>query len=195
MMRYSFSSRRTSSTHALPTTKPITMPPIASTKNVPTAPVALNAPVTPAAIAKRNSTRPVASFSRLSPSSRMRSRRGSFTRSSTARAETASGGETIAPSAKQAGHERDGTSMCETTATTTHVNTTAPTASDVTPTRCRRNGPIAMLHAPSISSGGRKITSTSPGSMLIVGSPGTNASAAPPTSSPTDGGSPTFCAR
>ena len=48
-------------------------------------------------MAKRNSTRLVASLSRLSPSSSVESRRGSFTDCRTARAETASGGETIAP--------------------------------------------------------------------------------------------------
>ncbi len=65
-----------------------------------------------AATAKRNSTRPVASLSRLSPSSRAIRQRGSTTRSSTAFTSTASGGDTTAPSAKHAAHGRSGTTRC-----------------------------------------------------------------------------------
>ena len=58
----------------------------------------------------------MASLSRLSPSSKAVSRRGRETRWSTARADTASGGETIAPSAKQAAQGRLGTSQWVTSA-------------------------------------------------------------------------------
>lgn len=77
-----------------------------------------------------------------------------------------------------------------TTATTAQVKNTAPTASEAMPITCRRNRPAAMDQAPSINSGGRKMTSTSPGSIDIAGSPGTNASEAPPVSNATDGGNP-----
>ncbi len=62
-------------------------PPSASSAKLPSASATLKVPVTAAATAKRNSTRPVASFSRLSPSSRMDSRCGRCTRCSTARAD------------------------------------------------------------------------------------------------------------
>jgi len=45
-------------------------------------------------------------------------------------AATASGGETIAPSAKQAGHANAGAKTCTVTATATVVNATAPSTSD-----------------------------------------------------------------
>lgn len=118
-----------------------------------------------------------------------------FTRSSTARAETASGGETMAPSAAQAAHGSDGIKRWTTIATITVVNSTAPMASDAIPKTCRFNRSTAIDHAPSSKSGGRKITRTSSGLTEIVGSPGTNANIAPPARSATDGGRPNRCAR
>lgn len=71
---------------------------------------------------------------------------------------------------------------------------TAPTASEAIPIIWRRSRDNAMDQAPSINSGGRKMTSTSSGSTDIAGSPGTKASKAPPVSSATDGGSPSLWA-
>ncbi len=104
----------------------------------------------------------------------------------------ASGGDTIAPKAAQAGHGRPGTSMCATTATTRVVNSTAPMASDATPIVCRRSCANEINHAPSISSGGRKMTSTRAGSSAMTGKPGKKASSAPPQISATAGGSPSL---
>jgi hypothetical protein len=77
---------------------------------------------------QRNSTRPAASLSRLSPSSRTMMRRGSASRSSTARAATASGGDTTAPSAKHTAHGSVGATQCATRPTAQVVNATAPMA-------------------------------------------------------------------
>lgn len=71
MIRYSSSRRRTATTQRAPIAAPTAIPPTASTKKVPRASIVLNVPVAAAAIAKRNSTGPVASLSRLSPSSRV----------------------------------------------------------------------------------------------------------------------------
>jgi hypothetical protein len=165
------------------------MPPTTSSAKLVTAACRLNAPVNTAATAKRNKTRPVASLSRLSPSSKVLSRRGNVTRCSTARADTASGGDTIAPRATHAAHGKLGTSSLAANATTAVVNSTAPIASSKMPPRWRRNDACAVNHAPSISSGGRKITSTSSGSSSTTGKPGMNASAPPPASRATAGGS------
>ena len=55
-------------------------------------------------------------------------RGGSRSLASTALAATASGGETMAPSAKHAAHGSPGTAQCATQPTTSVVNATAPTA-------------------------------------------------------------------
>ncbi len=148
----------------------------------------LKAPVSTAATANRNRTSPVASFSKLSPSRNVLSRRGNFTRCKTARADTASGGETMAPSATQAAQGNAGTSSFVTTATTPVVNSTAPMASDKIPRKCLRKEAWAVNHAPSANNGGRKINSTNSGFRWMVGSPGVKASAPPPTSNATAGG-------
>ena len=72
----------------------------------------------------------MASLNRLSPSSRVTSRGGTLSRRSTATAATASGGETIAPSANAAGQPISGRTVCTTTATATVVARTSPTASE-----------------------------------------------------------------
>ncbi len=177
-----------------PMMKPTATPPSASSAKRTTAPSKLNAPVSAAATAKRNSTRPAASLSRLSPSSSTISRRGSATRSSTALAATASGGETIAPSVKQAAHGSAGTAQCTATPTASVVNTTAPIASSMMPPRLRLNSSQTEKYAPSTSSGGRNTISTRSGSRLTGGRPGTNAMPAPPTSSAAAGGSRSFLA-
>lgn len=124
---------------AQPTMKPTATPPSPSSAKRSTAPWKLNTPVSAAAAAKRYSTRPAASLSRLSPSSSTISRRGSATRSSTALAATASGGETIAPSVKQAAQGSEGTAQCTARPTARVVNTTAPIASIMMPPRLRLN--------------------------------------------------------
>lgn len=105
------------------------MPPAASSTKLPAASTQLNVPVMAAATAKRNNTIPVASLTRLSPSSSTTIRRGSRSPASTALAATASGGDTMAPSAKHAAQGKPGTTRCATTPTTSVVNATAPTAS------------------------------------------------------------------
>ena len=72
-------------------------------------------------------TSPDASLTRLSPSRTVTSLAGSLRRCSTALAATASGGETMAPSATPAGQGSDGMSHLATSATITVVKTTAPT--------------------------------------------------------------------
>ena len=194
-MRYSSFSLGAINTQAAPTSKPMAMPPEASSTKLSNACAALKVPVTLAAMAKRNSTRPLASFSRLSPSSKVSKRRGSFTRCSTARADTASGGDTMAPSAAQAAHGKDGNSQCATTATTMVVNSTAPMARASTPIMWRCRWRIEMLHAPSINSGGKKMTRMSSESGVKAGKPGTKAIKAPPISNGIAGGSPKRVAR
>jgi len=137
-------SRLTMNSQPAATASPTTTPPSASRTKLVTAAPALNVPLNVAATAKRNRTSPVASLSRLSPSTSADSRRGSLTFCSTARAETASGGETIAPSAKQAAQGRLGTSQCVTMPTAAVVKTIAPMASERMPGKCRRNRPNAV---------------------------------------------------
>src|SRR5476651_2738314 len=93
------------------------MPPRPSRAKLAAACSMLNVPVSAAATAKRTRTRPAASLSKLSPSRIAISLRGSATRSSTALAAMASGGETIAPSAKQTAQGRPGTIRWATTPT------------------------------------------------------------------------------
>ena len=112
-----------------PATIPMATPPTAKPLKVASAWPALNVPVIVAATANRNSTRPEASFTRLSPSSNTTIRRGKLRRANTAFAATASGGEMMAPSAKQAPQGSDGSTQCATTPTMIVVKTTAPTAS------------------------------------------------------------------
>ncbi|CAJ4251949.1 Uncharacterised protein [Burkholderia pseudomallei] len=169
--------------------KPTATPPTPSCAKRTTASPVLNAPVSAAATAKRNSTSPAASFRRLSPSSSTISRRGSATRSSTAFAATASGGDTIAPSAKHAAHGSPGATRCTATPTASVVNATAPIASIMMPPTLRLNSSHTEKYAPSINSGGRNTISTRSGSRLTGGSPGRNAMPAPPTSSAAAGGS------
>src|SRR6516162_7548648 len=108
----------------------------------------LHAPVIAAATAKRNRTRPAASLSRLSPSNSTISRRGNATRSRTAFAAIASGGETTAPSAKHAAHGRSGTIQRATKPTTSVVNATAPIASSRIPPRFLRKSAQAVKIGP-----------------------------------------------
>ena len=182
-------------THVPATTIPTSAPPIASSANMPKAFAGLNRPVIAAATAKRKSTRLVASLNKLSPSSRIRRRRGSFTRCSTSRVETASGGATSAPSAAQAAHGNDGISQWATIATTAVVKTTAPIANALIPSICRRKCLNEIPQALSISSGGRTIASTNSGFKFKfwLGKLGKKAMAAPPIINDADGGNLNFC--
>lgn len=120
-------------------------------------------------------------MTRLSPSSTTTSRRGSFSRDSTAPAATASGGETIAPSAKQAAQGKPGASSFAAQATATVVNTTQPTACSRIGRRLARNSCQSVKKALDMSSGGRNSVSTRSGSSLSAGTPGSSASTMPPT--------------
>ena len=70
-----------------------------------------------------------ASLTRLSPSRIVTTRRGTPSRRKTEVAATASGGATIAPSAKAGAHCSEGTRVPTTRPTTAVVNSTSPMAS------------------------------------------------------------------
>ena len=147
------------------------MPPIESTPKLTAASATLNAPVSPAATAKRNSTMPVASLDEAFPSSSTIMRGGSRTRASTALAATASGGDTMAPSAKHAAHGRDGTAQCADDADQAVVNATAPIASCRMMRRLARKSRHTVKNALASSSGGRNSTMARSGSSRISGTP------------------------
>src|SRR5215472_9320353 len=102
----------------------------ASTKPTSVAP-RLNVPNTNAPTAARYRIRAVASFTRLSPSRIVATRRGTPRAPTTATADTASGGDTIAPSATAPDQLRPRIRECAQSATATVVATTSPTASKV----------------------------------------------------------------
>ena len=87
-----------------------------------------NEPLTAATTAKRYATSAVPSLTRLSPSTMFTIRRGTPRRCMIAVAAIGSVGETTAPSTKAAAQGRPGTIACATTATTTIVSRTSPTA-------------------------------------------------------------------
>src|SRR3954447_23943206 len=87
-----------------PPANPTAMPPRAIRKKPPAADHKEKPPLTAAAIAKRYATRVLASLTRLSPSSMVTRRRGTPRRWKTVVAAAASGGATIAPRIKAAGH-------------------------------------------------------------------------------------------
>ncbi len=82
---------------------------------------------TAAATATRYAVSAVASLTRLSPPRIVSTRRGSPSSRPTAAAATASGGATIAPSAKDAASGISGISQCVTKPTVTVVASTRPT--------------------------------------------------------------------
>ena len=110
-------------------------------------------------------------------------RRGIFRRWVTAVAATASGGDTIAPSTNATGQLIPGISACATHATAVVVTTTRPMASSAIGRLLAAKSRHDVNQAAANSSGGRNSSSTSSGSMWTCGSPGTNASASPPTTS------------
>ena len=133
-------------------------------------------PIEPPAAAarpRRNSTRAVASLIRLSPSRMVTSRFGSPIRRATAVAETASGGATTAPRAKQIENGTSGSSACTTNPTANAVNSTSPIASSRIGRRLNRNAGTDVSSAATNSSGGRMPIRTNSASRWMVGKPGT----------------------
>ena len=114
------------------------MPPMTMTQNSAMPGRTARWPVTIAALANFRRTRPVASFTRLSPSRIVTIRRGRRTRRAIAVAATASGGETMAPRTRAAGHGTPGTRATTTAATAAVVATTRPTARSVIEKRFAR---------------------------------------------------------
>src|SRR6185295_18507733 len=120
-----------------------------------------------------------ASFTRLSPSSTATTRRGTGSLETIAAAATASGGETIAPSAMAAAHGSPGNSACAATATTTDVTSTRPTASRVIDARFALNSRGDVKKAAAHNAAGRNTKNTRSGSSSGISTPGTR-----PTSNP-----------
>ncbi len=127
-------------------------------------------------------TRAAASLIRLSPSITLTIRRGAPTRRIRAVAATGSVGDTIAPSAKDIGHDMSITSWA-TTATAAAVTITRPIDVTEIARMSRRSALRSEKNAAEYSNGGRKIVSTRSGSSSTVGTPGTSASASPPSTS------------
>jgi len=113
-------------------------PPPAAMKKSSTVSLKMNVPLTAAITAARYRMSAVASFTRLSPSRIVTTRCGRPNRFATAVAETASGGETIAPKAMAPAQPNPGRQMCATTATAAVVANTRPTASRVIGRRFER---------------------------------------------------------
>ena len=95
-------------------------------------------------------------------------------------AATASGGDTMAPSAKATGQLMPGMTALATTATAAVVTTTSPTARRVIGRRLRRKSRSEVKYAADHRMGGRKIRNTISGSRGTTGSRGTKLSASPP---------------
>ncbi len=112
---------------SIPTRSPSATPPTETRTNDTLAWASENVPVIAAAMANRYATSAVASFTRLSPSRIVTTRRGTPSRWKIAVAATASGGATIAPRAKAAGQPRPGMSAWATSATAAVVVRTSPT--------------------------------------------------------------------
>ena len=110
-------------------------------------------------------------------------RRGTLRRCVTAVAATASGGETIAPSTNATGQLMPGMTACAIQATAVVVTTTRPIASNAIGRRLAAKSRHDVNQAAANSSGGRNSSSTSSGSIFTAGSPGTNASPSPPSTS------------
>ena len=92
-------------------------------------------------------------------------------------------GDTIAPSANAAAHGSPAIAACATTATSTVVTSTSPTALRVIARMSARRSRSEEKYAALNSSGGRKIRSTSSGSSSISGTPGANPTRLPPSTS------------
>src|SRR5262249_23918956 len=140
----SATQKRLKPTRACPmiqaTPTPSTNPTPESTTNCQPAVTQLKAPVTAAATANLNATSPDASLIRLCPFKIVVTREGTLSFKMIALTETASGGETTAPSANAAANGSSGTSQCSTYPTTTTVSSTSPNARSST-------GRIALIRS------------------------------------------------
>src|SRR3954452_4150320 len=108
-------------------------------------------------------------------------RRGAWSRRAIAAAASGSVGETTAPSTNAAATERP--ILWPTTPTAAVVTNTSPTARNVISRMFARSPRTEVKSAATCSSGGRKMCKTTSGSSRTSGSPGTNESASPPTTS------------
>ena len=106
-------------------------------------------------------------------------RRGTGSRETTAAAATASGGETMAPSAMATAHGRFGSSACEAMATTAVVVNTSPTASRPIGRMACLNSRNDVKNAAAHRIGGRKTKNTRSGSSSGTLTPGRKPSASP----------------
>src|ERR1700752_2556246 len=112
-----------------PSTTPTTTPPAAASANVANPPLQVAAVPIAAASDTLYAVNAVASLSRLSPPSKVITRRGRPRRRPTAVADTASGGATIAPRVSAAATVSSGTVLYATTPTANVVASGRPTAS------------------------------------------------------------------
>src|SRR5437763_7422346 len=115
-----------------------------------------------------------ASFTRLSPSRITITRRGTGSRETIAAAATASGGDTIAPSATATAHGMAGNSTRATMATATVVASTSPIASNPIGRRYVLKSRSDVKNAAAQITGGRKTKNTRSGSSAGVATPGTS---------------------
>ena len=112
-------------------------------------------------------------------------RRAIGTRSKTASAATASGGDTIAPRTNAIGHVKPGIIACVTAATITVVKITRPKARKKIGRALRLNSNQSVDQPPLKSSGGSTSRKMKSGERCGRGRSGTNASAIPPTTKAT----------
>src|SRR5579875_683078 len=110
---------------------------------------------TAAATAKRIATRAEASLTRDSPLRMVTMRRGMRSFSVTAVAATASGGETMAPSARATGQVKPGITATAMAAMPTVVNITQPVARKAMGRRLLRKSFQEVVQAAAYKSGGR----------------------------------------
>src|ERR1041384_2051197 len=123
--------------------------------------------------------RPVASFTRLSPSRMVMMRLGTPSPWVAAVAATASGGEIIAPSTNDSGQPKPGMNAWAITATMVVVKSTQPIASNDMGRRFALKLGHEVVHAAEYNTGGRKIRNTISGSSVTLGSHGTRPIAMP----------------
>ncbi len=95
-------------------------------------------------------------------------------------AATASGGDTIAPSATAAGQLNPGMTKRATAATTAVVASTSPTASRVIGRRLARKSRSDVKYAADQRTGGKKIRKTRSGSRRTIGTFGSRPMTSPP---------------
>ena len=115
--------------HTAATATPTMRPTLTTHTKSPTAWLSTNTPLVTAATDTPKAVSAVASLTRLSPSRIAVRRWGTASGRSTATADMASGGATMAPSANAAASGMPGMTATPTNATTAVVNTTSPTDS------------------------------------------------------------------